>query len=201
MLPYACGVCTKATWSSMKNGSGLVEEVGLRNEVGVEDREVLALRERQGVVDVARLRAVARQPSDVVGPQLGGEIAHGIRSAVVEDPRGVLAADRQGGHGGLPNLREVFAVDGDEHVHADSLLADEHRPELGAVCEPVALGEAPSNSRSWVWWNVNSRGSCPPARIVHIDTSACETRTTSATMTSVYGSQSPRFSGLNRNSV
>jgi len=54
----------------------LDDEVLLRDEVGVEDDEELALHDRERVVDVAGLRSVGAEPADVARTLFGGEDAH-----------------------------------------------------------------------------------------------------------------------------
>ena len=58
-----------------------------------------------------------------------------------------------------------------------------------------------SYSRSWERLNAKPRGLCPLDRTVHIDSSAWVTRIVSATITRVYGSQSPRLAGFSRNAA
>ena len=104
----------------------LVEEIVLRDEVGVEDREELALGDGQRVVDVAGLRAVAAQAPQVAGPELRREVADLVRAAVVEHPGEVLAPHRDRRGDGAPDDVQGFAVHGDEHVDEWCHDADLH---------------------------------------------------------------------------
>ncbi len=111
----------------------LEQEVLLGHEVGVEDGEVVALRDGQRVVDVARLGAVVRQPADVVAAQLGRELLDLVRPAVVEDPGAVPAGHPLGRGGRAPDGGHRLAVDGDEDVDEHVLAVDADRPVRGVA--------------------------------------------------------------------
>ena len=83
--------------ASAKNGSVSSQELRLRHEVGVEDAEVVALRDGQGVVDVAGLGAVVVEPAQVAAAHLVGQRPHLVRTAVVEEPGAVLARHAERG--------------------------------------------------------------------------------------------------------
>ncbi len=117
----------------------LDQELRLRHEVGVQDDEEVTLGDGQGVVDVARLGAVGAEPADVVAADLVGQGLDVVGATVVQDPGAVLALDRQRGGRGCPDLVDVLAVDGDEHVDVGLLAVQQDGPELRAVGEPRGL--------------------------------------------------------------
>ena len=118
---------------------GLDQELRLGHEVGVEDAEEVTLGDRQGVVDVPRLGAVGAEPADVVAAELVGQCLHLVGATVVQDPGAVLALDRHRGGRGRPDLVEVLAVDGDEHVDVDLLAVQQDGPQLGVVGQACRL--------------------------------------------------------------
>ncbi len=118
---------------------GLVEEVLVRHEVRIEDREILTIRECQRMVDVSCLLAAIAEATNVARTDLGSEVPHGVRAAVVENPRGVFAPHRECRAGCAAHDGQRFAVHGDEHVDSDALVGHENRPLLRARARTVAF--------------------------------------------------------------
>ena len=75
----------------------LLDELGPRHEVGVEDGEEVTLGLGQGMVDVAGLGAGTAAAAQVEAAELVGELPHAVRAAVVEEPGAVGPADRERG--------------------------------------------------------------------------------------------------------
>ena len=97
-------------------------KVGVGHVVRVEDRDERRVGQREGVVDVARLRAGVLVAADVAHAVAGGQVAHGVVVAVVEhpDPHLRAAQARGGRHGQVDDVHRLL-VDGHEHVHGHPL--------------------------------------------------------------------------------
>ena len=162
---------------------GLDQELRLGHEVGVEDAEEVALGDRQGVVDVARLGAAAAEPPDVVAAELVGQRLHLVGATVVQDPGAVPALDGQRGGRGRPDLVDVLAVDRDEHVDGDLLAVEHDGPQLGAVGQACRLDRLLVEEQALRLVEREVPRALRPVRIVQTDSRACVTKITSATIT------------------
>ena len=97
---------------------GGLEEGRVGHVVGVEDRDERRVGQREGVVDVARLRAGVLLAADVAHAVAGGQVAHGVVVAVVEHPDPHLGAAQPGGgrHRQVDDVRRLLV---DRHEHVD----------------------------------------------------------------------------------
>ena len=120
----------------------VLEEVRVRHEVGVEDAEVVALRDGQGVVDVAGLGAVVVEPAQVAAAHLLGQRPHLVGTPVVEEPGAVLPAQVERGAQGAPYGLDRLAVRRHEDLDGDPLAVEPQRPPVRLVAYAAARGLA-----------------------------------------------------------
>ena len=91
--------CTTATRGSLKWWIAALEDVGQRQEVGVEDQDELALGGPQAVLERARLEAGAVDAVDVLDVQVGEAPRAGRRSCACRSPASRRCCRRAPGSG------------------------------------------------------------------------------------------------------
>jgi len=101
---------------------GLVQEIGRRHEIRIEDDEELARCDRQRMIDVASLGAGVALAHDVGGAQFGGECADALGLAVVQNVGVVAPVHGQCGGDRAANGVQVLAVGGDVDVDLGYLV-------------------------------------------------------------------------------
>ena len=97
---------------------GGVEDVGLRDVVGVEDQDQLTVGVAEGVVDVAGLGVLVGRPGQIAGPEPSGQPGHLLTATVVEDPGGMGIGDPVAAHQRGPEDVQALVVGADEDVDA-----------------------------------------------------------------------------------
>ena len=93
-----------------------VEDVGLRDVVGVEDEDQLPVGVAQGVVDVAGLGVLVGAPGQITRSEPTGQAGDLVTVAVVEDPGGMGIGDPIAAHQGGPEDVQPLVVGADEDI-------------------------------------------------------------------------------------